>query len=108
MAYREINRSTPNDDLGDDARIWAGKTNENFKEVFSRAFMLSGFLVARLTYDPAVLGFTAFKIDDVVKGWENVSTKERWIEGIAMQNGISLPADIDDETKFFIINEKLR
>jgi hypothetical protein len=52
--------------------------------------------------------YLSFEIGDIIQGWENDTTKQRWIEGIALENGINLPADIDDETKFFIINEKLR
>ncbi|AGO49139.1 structural protein [Cellulophaga phage phi39:1] len=107
MAYREVNRSQPNDGLGDDARTWAGKTNENFKEVFSRGFTLFGFLVSRFSYDPLVLNFDKFVEGDKVQGWEN-SDKLRWVEGIVLSTGISLPGDLDDENKFFITNDKLR
>ncbi len=107
MAYREINRSEPNDGLGDDARTWAGKTNENFKEVFSRGFTLSGFLVSRITYDATETSFDAFKENDMVRGWEDSTVKDRFIEGIVLVSGCVLPDDIDDATKFLITNETL-
>jgi hypothetical protein len=52
--------------------------------------------------------YSIFETDDIIRGWENDITKERWIEGIVLQNAINMPADINDQTKFFIINEKLR
>lgn len=108
MAYREINRSQPNDGLGDDARTWSGKTNENFKEIFSRSFLLDGFEVSRNTYDPNDLGFDEFRNDDVFKGWYD-NTKKRWVEGVVLDaTNLNMPTDIDDRAKVFIINDKIK
>ncbi|WP_422858767.1 hypothetical protein ACOKFD_15610 [Flagellimonas sp. S174] len=108
MGYREIDRSQPNDGNGDDARTWAGKTNENMKEVFSRNFVLNDTMVSRRSYDPLNLGFDEYRVDDEVKGWENIGTKTRWVEGIVLLGGFTWPTDIDDETKFFITKDRNR
>lgn len=108
MAYREIDRDQPNTKQGDDARTWAGKTNENMKELFSRMFLLGDWMVTRWSYDPNTLSFGAFKDDDYIRGWAN-GAKTRWVEGVILDaDGFSAPDDLADPTKFFITNERLK
>lgn len=103
MAYREIDRSTPNSGNGDNARTWAGKTNENMKELFSRAFKLGDTLVRRWDYDPNDLGFDEYREDDKLEGW--AVQGERYVEGIVLDASFTWPADIDDRSKFLKIND---
>ncbi|WP_435624469.1 hypothetical protein [Flagellimonas sp.] len=113
MGYQEINRSTPNDGNGDDARTWAGKTNENMKELHSRAFVLNDVLVSRRSHDPNNLHFDKFLVDDRLEGWENIGSKTRWVEGIVLSTTEPVdssdpfvwPTDIDNEAKFMIIDD---
>ena len=58
----------PGDGLGDGGRTGGAKINAMFEEVFTRSFILSGWLVTRLTYDPNDLSFDAFKDDDKIEG----------------------------------------
>ena len=108
MGYREINRSEPNDKQGDKARVWAGKTNENMKELFSRCFVLNGVKVSRESYDPLDTKFDEFKLDDELKGWVDPMTKTRRVEGVVLQLPFVWPGDVDDENKFFITNDANR
>ncbi len=104
MAYQEINRSTPNDGLGDDARTWAGKTNANMKELFSRNLAIGNTLVRRITYDPNNLSFNAYKTDDKVEGWAVPGL--RYVEGVVLNaSSFTWPDDIDDTSKFLITND---
>ncbi len=99
MGYLEIDRSSPNDGQGDDARTWAGKTNENMKELYSRSFKFNDTIVSRLVFDPNDLGFDEYRDGDKVAGW--VVPNERWVEGIVLDaTAFTWPADIDDNAKF--------
>lgn len=105
MAYLEIDRSTPNDEQGDDARTWAGKTNENMKELFSRSFVRSQYIVTRWVYDPDNLRFTTWLDGDKIEGW--AVTNSRWVSAIILDaTAISLPADLDDPTKVLLLIDK--
>jgi hypothetical protein len=105
MAYLEINRSTPNDEQGDDAREWAGKTNENMKELFSRSFVRSQYIVTRWVYDPAALNFTGWANGDKIEGWAVSNT--RWVSALLLDTtGINLPTDLDDPAKVLLLIDK--
>jgi len=108
MAYNEINLGNqPNDGLGDGGRTGGEKINSMFREVYSHTFMKGNrWIVCRYKYDNATADLTGFRVDDRVSGWENESTKNRWVEGIVLDANISLPADIDNTSKFFIITQR--
>lgn len=106
MAFREIFRSTKNDGQGDDAYVWAGKTNENMKELFGLRFPLGDTLVSRLQYDSADPSLDAYKDGDKVEGW--AVDGERYVEGkILDAANFTWPDDIDyrdgngKNTRFF-------
>ncbi len=106
MALQEIDRSTANDGLGDDARTWAGKTNDNMKELFSRCFKLGNFLVQRWDYDPNALSFDAYKLNDKVEGFVDTE-KTHFISGIILDASIDIATEYDDTTKFFSLINKV-
>lgn len=104
--------NVPNDGLGDGGRTGGGKINAMLDEVFYTHFVKDDqWTVTRRVVTGGVLTGAAqvdFKLDDKVEGWENTGTKERWVEGIVLDNTIVLPDDIDDTSKFFITNEKYK
>lgn len=107
MAYLEIDRSTPNDGQGDDARTWSGKTNENMKELFSRSFIRDQWLVSRWVYDPANLSFDAWLNGDKLQGWADPGTKTRWVSALILDAvNLDLPTDLDNAAKVLLLIDK--
>lgn len=107
MGYNEIFLGTQaNDGSGDDARTGGGKINSNFKELYSTLFVWNNLFISRRTFDPQNLKFEEFVAEDKVEGWEDVTTKNRRVEGIVLQLPFVWPDDIDNEAKFFITNDR--
>lgn len=104
--------NAPNDGLGDGGRTGAQKINAMLDEVFYTNFVKDDqWHVTRRVVTGGVLtgaAQTAWKVDDHVKGWVDNITKERWVEGVVLDDTIALPADVDDEAKFFITNQKIK
>ena len=95
----------PNDGQGDGARTGGQKINANFTELFETHFSLQGrWTVTR--YAPQASHTVAVRVDDRVAGWADDTIKDRWIEGIVLDDTISLPADIDSTDKFFLITDR--
>ncbi len=108
--YNAINLGNqPDDGLGDGGRTGGAKINAMFDELFYTHFTKSDrWLVSRYVYDPGATNKTAFKVNDKVQGWEDVATKNRWVEGIVLDDTVSLPADIDDGEKFLLTVDVLK
>lgn len=106
MAYQEIDRSSPNDGQGDDARSWSGKTNENMKELYSRNFKLGDTMVHRRDYDTLIPSFAAYKAKDRVDGFVDPA-ETHFVDGIIRTVPFIWPDDIDDTDKFFKLTEKI-
>lgn len=114
MSYNPINiGNQPNDGLGDGARTGAGKINLMFHNRFSTVFIKDQrWLITRRFYDQVNNDLTGWRVDDKIEGWADPATKSRWVEGIILDVTISLtgenPADIDDPSKLFITNQKIK
>lgn len=108
MGYTAINLGTAaNNGSGSDARAGGSIINENFKELFSRSFKRDQWIVTRWTYDPSDLQFDAWLDEDVIEGWVDTGTKDRWIRGIILDaDSINLMVDIDDPAKFLLLIDK--
>ena len=108
--YQKINLGNqPNDGLGDSGRAGGAKINTMFQEVFETTFVnTDGVRVSRFVLNPAEADLTSYRVDDKCERWEDVATKERWVEGIVLDDTFVFPDDIDDAAKFFITNEKLK
>lgn len=104
--------NAPNDGLGDGGRTGAQKLNAMLDEVFYTSFVKDDqWHVTRRVVTGGVLtgaAQTDWKLDDHVKGWVNKVTKERWVEGVVLDDTIALPADVDNQAKFFITNERIK
>ncbi len=96
--------NAPNDGLGDGARTGGGKINDNFRNRFYTRFVLSNrWHVQRTVYNPADANPFALKLDDLVEGWEDNTAKDTWVKGVVLDSDITLPADIRDPAKFFLM-----
>ena len=48
-------------------------------------------------------------VDDLISGWvDETTTKAEFIEGLIIDPTLTLPADVNDPTKFFITNKKIK
>jgi hypothetical protein len=108
--YQKINLGNePNDGQGDSGRAGGAKINAMNQELFESTFVNSdGVRVSRFVLDPGNTDLRSYRVDDKCERWENTSTKERWVEGIVLDDSFVFPDDIDDTNKFLITNEKLR
>lgn len=108
--YQKINLGNePNDGLGDSGRAGGAKINAMNQELFESTFVnSSGVRVTRFVLDPANTNLTGYRVDDKCERWEDTATKVRWVEGIVIGLPFVFPDDIDDNSKFFITNEKLK
>lgn len=96
--------NAPNDGLGDGARTGGGKINNNFRNRFFTRYVLDDrWHVHRTVYSPADATPYLLKVDDLVEGWENNITKTTWIKGVVLDATITLPADIRNPAKFFLM-----
>lgn len=99
----------PDDGLGDGGRTGGAKINAMFDEVFYTHFIKADqWIVSRYTFNAADENKTDFKENDKVQGWEDTTAKDRWVEGIVLDDSISLPADIDNTSKFLLTVDVLK
>lgn len=109
MAYQEINLDVANSGAGSDARAAGGFINNNFKELYSRSFKRDDWVVTRWSYDPNNLQFTTWLNEDVVEGWYDIGTKDRWVKFLIVDaSALTLPIDIDDKNKVFVLLDVLK
>lgn len=113
MSYTPINiGNQPNDGLGDSGRAGGQKINAMFSERYEQQFIKDGRQVSRYVSDVGNTNLTAYRNDDMVKGWHDPGAKTRWIEGVILDatgfDGSAGSADFDDTDKFFITNEKTK
>lgn len=101
--------NAPNDGLGDGARTGGTKINNNFIDrFFTRFIIASRWHVSRTVYNPADATPFVLKVDDLVEGWEDNVAKDVWIKGVVLDANITLPADIRNPLKFFLILDLTR
>lgn len=102
----------PDDGLGDGGRTGGAKLNAMLDELFYISFVKDDLWhVTRRAVTGGILTGAAqvnWKVDDHVKGWVDPGTKERWVEGVVLDDTIVLPDDVDDDAKFFITNQKIK
>lgn len=110
MGYQEIGvGNQPGDGQGDSGRTGGQKLNSMLKELYEQSFMKApGLKVSRTVSNPGNTDLTAFRADDICEGWEDTANKVRWIKGVVLDPTFVWPDDIDNESKFFITNDKLK
>lgn len=110
MSYQAIGLGNqPNDQLGDSGRTGGAKINAMFRELYEMSFTNgNGVRVERTVSDPSNQDLESFRVDDICKRWVDPVAKDRYVEGIVLDESFVFPDDVDDDTKFFKINEKLR
>lgn len=99
----------PGDGLGDGGRTGGAKINAMFEELFYIGFVKDArWNIKRRSFNVSEPNPTNFLLDDHVSGWVNTTTKDRWVEGIVLDNTIVMPDDIDNAAKFFITNQAIK
>jgi hypothetical protein len=99
MPLQEINIGTgPNTGNGDSARTWAQKSNANFQYLegliaAGGKIRIADLFVAKATGNT---NLTDFEDGDMFEGWVD----DRYVTGkIIDASALTMPADIDDDTK---------
>lgn len=115
MGYQEVEiGNQPEDGLGDGLRTAFGKVNSNTKELFELTVIIDGRRVARFISDPANDDIYTYREEDIIEGWYDTN-KERWVKALVVatnaeltSSALNLPADFDDESKIFLLEDKLK